>query len=74
MHAVAVRLRDDGVDLHVIAVALAIDDAQVPLVLDIADAKLANLEAVPGAVCRPASSPDREPTTTQIRSKTGDMT
>ena len=43
LHAVAVRLRDEGEDVHVIAVALAIDDDQVPTLLEIADAKLTRL-------------------------------
>ncbi len=43
LHAVAVRLRDEGAGDHVIAVALAIDDDQVPTLLEIADAKLARL-------------------------------
>ena len=43
MHAVAIRLRDEGADDHVIAVALAIDDDQVATLLEIAEAKLANL-------------------------------
>ena len=45
LHDVAVRLRDEGADNHVIAVALAIDDDQVPTLLEIADAKLTNLIA-----------------------------
>jgi hypothetical protein len=49
LHAVAVRLRDEGADNHVIAVALAIDDDQVPTLLEIADAKLTNLIAGRGA-------------------------
>ncbi len=43
MHAVAVRLRDEGADYHVIAVALAIDDDQVRALLEIADAKVSTL-------------------------------
>lgn len=43
LHAVAVRLRDEGEDDHTIAVALAIDDDQVATLLAIADAKLARL-------------------------------
>jgi hypothetical protein len=43
MHAVAVRLRDDGRDDHVIAVALEIDDGQVPALLQIAQSKLDSL-------------------------------
>jgi hypothetical protein len=46
MHAVAIRLRDEGVGDHVIAVALAIDDDEVPNVLRIAAAKLANVMAL----------------------------
>jgi hypothetical protein len=43
VHAVAVRLRDDGADTHTIAVAVGVDDDQVPALLAIADAKLARL-------------------------------
>ena len=45
-HAVAIRLRDDGLDTHVIAVALAVDDDQVPTLLEIAERKLINLMAL----------------------------
>jgi hypothetical protein len=43
MHAVAVRLRDHGCADDVIAIALATDCAAVPGILELADAKLANL-------------------------------
>jgi hypothetical protein len=43
MHAVALRLRDNNFDHHVIAVALDIEDVQVPTLLRIAEAKLARL-------------------------------
>jgi hypothetical protein len=46
LHAVAIRLRDDGFDDHVIAVALQIDDRQVPTLLQIANRKLENLIAL----------------------------
>jgi hypothetical protein len=46
MHAVAIRLRDEGNSDHVIAIALGIDDDQVVTLLGIADAKLANLLAM----------------------------
>ena len=39
----AIRLRDDGLDDHIIAVALEIDDDQVPNVLEIAENKLDRL-------------------------------
>jgi hypothetical protein len=42
-HAVAVRLHDDGFDDHVIAVAVGIDDLEVPVLLQIAEWKLTNL-------------------------------
>jgi len=45
LHAVAMRLRDDGASEHVIAVALEIEDDEVPLLLDIAEAKLTRLLA-----------------------------
>jgi hypothetical protein len=40
---VAIRLRDDGCADHLIAVALGIDDDQVPMLLQIANSKLHNL-------------------------------
>jgi hypothetical protein len=43
LHAVAIRLRDEGCADHVIAAALDIDDDQVPLLLHLAASKLANL-------------------------------
>ena len=43
LHAVAVRLRDDGLQDHVIAVALDMDDDQVPTLLQVADRKLSRL-------------------------------
>ena len=52
LHAVAIRLRDDGHDDHVIAVALGIDDDQVPSSLRVARRKLDRLlsmDDVPGA-------------------------
>lgn len=45
MHAVALRLRDNGFDDHVIAVVLDVEDVQVPALLRIAEAKLARLIA-----------------------------
>jgi hypothetical protein len=45
LHAVAIRLRDDGRSDHIIAVALEIDDDQVPTLLDIAERKLEHLMA-----------------------------
>ncbi|MGO9559704.1 MAG: hypothetical protein ACLPQS_02725 [Acidimicrobiales bacterium] len=42
----AVRLRDDGLADHVIAVALDIEDDQVPTLLQIADSKLNSLMAL----------------------------
>ena len=42
-HAVAVRLRDVGFEDQVIAVALGIDEQLVPMLLRIADGKLARL-------------------------------
>jgi hypothetical protein len=46
LHAVAIRLRDDGQSDHVIAVALEIEDDQVPVLLRIANRKLNNLMAM----------------------------
>lgn len=43
LHAVAIRLRDEGVDDHLIAVALEVEDNQVPTLLQIADGKLVDL-------------------------------
>lgn len=48
LHAVAIRLRDDGFDDHVIAIALGIDDHQVDTLLHIANSKLTNLMALDG--------------------------
>jgi len=45
LHAVAIRLRDAGVDHRLIAVALAISQEDVPTLLEIAEAKLSRLEA-----------------------------
>jgi len=45
LHAVAIRLRDEGVDDRVIAAALAIAPKDVPVFLDLAEAKLARLVA-----------------------------
>jgi|HubBroStandDraft_1064217.scaffolds.fasta_scaffold176686_3 hypothetical protein len=52
LHAVAIRLRDDGFDDHVIAVALQVDDVQVPTLLQIANRKLENLIALDDAGSR----------------------
>jgi hypothetical protein len=46
MHAVAIRLRDNGLDDHVIAVAVGVDDQEVPVLLEIAESKLTNLMAL----------------------------
>jgi hypothetical protein len=43
LHAVALRLHYAGMSDHVIAIALGVDDDQVPLQLQIAHAKLGNL-------------------------------
>jgi hypothetical protein len=45
LHAVAIRLRDGGLDDHVIAVALELDDDQVPMLMQIAQCKLSSLMA-----------------------------
>ena len=45
LHAVAIRLRDEGVDRRVIAAALAVSQEDVPTLLEIAEAKLSRLEA-----------------------------
>jgi hypothetical protein len=44
LHAVALRLRDDGADPHTIAVAVGLEEEQVPTFLSIAERKLARLE------------------------------
>jgi hypothetical protein len=49
LHAVALRLQDDGADPHTIAVAVGVDDDQVPTFIDIAERKLARLEEQPSA-------------------------
>ena len=46
MHAVAIRLRDEGCGDQVIATALEIETDQVPVLLEIANNKLANLIAL----------------------------
>jgi hypothetical protein len=46
LHAVAIRLRDEGIGDHAIAVALEIEDAEVTMLLHIADSKLTNLMAL----------------------------
>jgi hypothetical protein len=46
LHAVAIRLRDDGCDDRLIGVALGVDDHQVPMLLRIANSKLTNLMAL----------------------------
>lgn len=43
MHAVALRLRDNGFDDEVIAAALDVEHVQVPALLRIAEGKLAKL-------------------------------
>ena len=43
IYAVAIRLRDDGAGNRTIAVALAIEDDEVPALLGIAEAKLSAL-------------------------------
>jgi hypothetical protein len=58
LHAVAIRLRDEGLDDHVIAVALGLDDDQVPVLLRIADSKLDHLIALPTTPGSPARSAD----------------
>ena len=47
VHAVALRLRDNGFDDHVIAAVLDIESVQVPTLLRIAEAKLAKLVGTP---------------------------
>jgi hypothetical protein len=52
-YAVAIRLRDEGQHDHVIALALEIDEDQVPTLLQIADSKLSNVIGLdPGASSR----------------------
>lgn len=59
----AIRLRDDGYGDHVIAVALAVDDDQVPMLLQLADSKLTTLMALDvdtdrnGRIDRPQAPP-----------------
>ena len=47
MHAVALRLRDNGFDDAVIAAVLDVEHVQVPALLRIAEAKLAKLMRAP---------------------------
>lgn len=46
-HAVAIRLRDGGLDDHVIALALELDDDEVPMLMQIAHSKLDRIMALP---------------------------
>jgi hypothetical protein len=46
LYGVAIRLRDEGLGGHVIAVALGLDDDQVPVLLRLADSKLDHLIAL----------------------------
>jgi hypothetical protein len=46
LHAVAIRLRDEGYDDRVIATALEIDEFNVPMLMNIANSKLTNLMAL----------------------------
>jgi hypothetical protein len=56
LHAVAIRLRDYGLGDEGIAVALGIDESQVPVMLRLADSKLASLMD-DGAPVRSVGSP-----------------
>lgn len=47
LHGVAIRLRDEGFDDHVIAVALGLDHDQVPVLMRIAASKLDRLVTLP---------------------------
>ncbi len=71
LHAVAIRLRDAGGDDHLIAVALGIDDDQVPMLLQIANSKLQNLMAQDVASAR-TERMDRPHTTTSIQTSAGE--
>jgi hypothetical protein len=62
VHAVAVRLRDEAVGDHLIAVALGIEEAEVPTLLHIADSKLTNLMALDRSRARRTDRVDRPPT------------
>ena len=59
MHAVAIRLRDEGFDDHVVAVALEIEDVEVPVLLQIADRKLDNVMALGGSEISRTDGSDR---------------
>ena len=56
LHGVAIRLRDEGSDDHLIAVALGLDDDQVPVLMRIATSKLAHLMALSAGTASPESS------------------
>jgi hypothetical protein len=47
LHGVAIRLRDEGFDDHVIAVALGLENDQVPVLMRIAASKLDHLVTLP---------------------------
>jgi hypothetical protein len=71
LHAVAIRLRDDGLSDHVIAVALEIDDDQVPMLLNIAERKLTSLMGSDESRMSNATRVDR-PQTYQASQQKGD--
>jgi len=61
MHAVAIRLRDNGFDDHAIAAAAGIDEHEVRILLQIAERKLTNLMCLDNATSQPADITDRRP-------------
>lgn len=64
VHAVAVRLRDNGFDDRAIAAAVGIDEHEVAMLLQVAERKLTNLMNLEAATSQPVVSKrvDRDPT------------
>jgi DNA-directed RNA polymerase specialized sigma24 family protein len=56
MHAVAIRLRDNGFDARAIAAAAGIDEHEVPMLLQVAERKLTNLMAIETPASPPADA------------------
>lgn len=56
LHAVALRLRDEGLEDGVIAIALDIDIDQVPVLHQLAERKLERLMGESGGVARTESA------------------
>ena len=60
MHAVAIRLDDEGFGDDVIALALGIEESEVPVLLEIATLKLTNLMTIDTFRAAPSHEYDKE--------------